>query len=42
MVAPWSLCLVFYSVLHFTYGGDRARARAWAAAAPPSSYQLVH
>jgi hypothetical protein len=29
MVVPWSLCLVFYTVLHFTYPGDRQRAHRW-------------
>lgn len=30
MVLPWSLCLLFYSLLHWFYPRDRAVARTWA------------
>jgi hypothetical protein len=32
MAVPWSLCLLFYSALHWFYPKDRAMARRWASA----------
>ncbi|WIA08614.1 hypothetical protein OEZ85_008043 [Tetradesmus obliquus] len=29
MALPWSLCLVFYTVLHFFYAKDKAMAKTW-------------
>jgi hypothetical protein len=31
MCVPWSLCLVFYSLLHWFYPKDKAMARSWGA-----------
>ncbi|KAF6251986.1 hypothetical protein COO60DRAFT_1555686 [Scenedesmus sp. NREL 46B-D3] len=41
MALPWSLCLVFYTALHYFYAKDKAMAKTWGAGSD-SSAALYH
>jgi hypothetical protein len=41
MALPWSLCLVFYTALHFFYAKDKAMAKTWGGGSD-SSVALYH
>lgn len=42
MTVPWSLCLLFYSALHWFYPKDRATAKAWASVAGSTGGGMYH
>lgn len=42
MTIPWSLCLVFYTALHFFYPKDKAMARTWGSGSSNGSALMYH
>lgn len=42
MAVPWTLCLVFYSLLHIFYPKDRAAARLWGAGGDSANRAVYH